>query len=154
MVCLKALASLYMLHTFKIFIRRLEKFLVLFKVKTSLKNEGFWRATQTSRFRNVGVSLKKLLILYVCFIKKCFWGRMIMKVNEFDSAGFNIHATYSRKFRIHTTSRRFYTRPWSSESPKFFRHKWIILSTNFYCSQRNFNLAVVYFHWSKIVFTI
>eukprot|EP00493_Phyllostaurus_siculus_P007310 UN07386 len=55
---LKALASMYMLHTFKRFIRRLEKILELFKVKTSFKNEGFSRATQTSRFRDFGMSLK------------------------------------------------------------------------------------------------
>ena len=57
-VRLKALVSVYMLHTFKSFIRPLEKILELFKVKTSLKTEGFFRATETSKCRNFGVSLK------------------------------------------------------------------------------------------------
>ena len=49
----------YILSSFKSCTRRLEKILKLFKVKTSPKNESFLRATQTSRFRNFGVSLKK-----------------------------------------------------------------------------------------------
>ena len=57
----KDLAFVYMLHTFKSFIRPLEKILELFKVKTSLKNESCLRATQTSRFRNFSKSLHFLV---------------------------------------------------------------------------------------------
>ena len=40
----KDLTFVYMIHTFKSFIRPLEKILELFKVKTSLKTDGFFRA--------------------------------------------------------------------------------------------------------------
>ena len=72
LVRLKALASVYMLHTFKSFIRPLEKILELFKVKTSLKTEGFLRATQTSKCRNFGVGLKNRYFLTFASLKNVF----------------------------------------------------------------------------------
>ena len=65
----KALASVYMLHAFKSFIRPLEKILELFKVKTSLKIEGFFRATETSKCRNFGVGLKNRYFLTFASLK-------------------------------------------------------------------------------------
>ena len=50
---LKALTSVYMLHIFKSFIRPLTKFLELFKVNISLKNEGFSRVDSHNNFKQI-----------------------------------------------------------------------------------------------------
>ena len=101
LVRLEVLTSVYMLHTFKSFIRPLKKFLERFKVNISFKNEGFSRVDSRNNFKQI---FKKSPLLYVCVIKKCFWGRTTMGVGAFESSGFRVHGTYFQK--LHATSRK------------------------------------------------
>ena len=83
----KVLASVNMLHTFKNFIRPLEKILERFKVNISFKNEGFSRVDSHNNFKQ---NFKKSPLLYVCVIKKCFWGRTTMGIIAFENFGFRV----------------------------------------------------------------
>ena len=80
------------------------------KVFRALSSENFpkkWRIFESysnfeiQKFRSES---QKSLILYVCVIKKCFWGRTTLGVGAFESSGFPVNATYFQK--LHTTSRK------------------------------------------------